>query len=199
MSPNTYSLPRVSRVRPGLLAVTDGMAGLSHLMAGLTFNLRRAPFSDPRVRRAIALALDPERFAQTVLRDGAALATGPLPAGHRFARTGVEPIAADLARANQLLDEAGYPRGADGRRFAIEYLSVIEFPLFKPIGDYLRAQLGGKLGVEISGLREVGVNEWRRHMAAGDFDMGLEYRLIWDDPLLGVHAAPASHRAGRDG
>lgn len=193
------NLDRVLSVRPDLIATREGMSGLSHVMVGVALNLRRPPFDDPRVRRALALALDLKRFSQVVLRPGVSLATGPLPREHRFANGAAAPLTPDLKLANRLLDEAGYPRAADGRRLSVEYLSVVEFPSYKPIGDYLRAQLGSKLGVEISGLRDVSLSEWQRLMAAGEFDLSLEHRLVWGDPLLGVHRTYHSDAIRPDG
>lgn len=76
----------------------------------LRFNTRRAPLDDPRVRRALSLAIDRETLAREVL-----------PGGRQPAPTFVPPFLAgytpparrafDPAAARQLLAEAGHPGG----------------------------------------------------------------------------------------
>jgi peptide/nickel transport system substrate-binding protein len=90
------------------------------------FNLKAPPFDDVRVRRAIQMALDLETVAATYFKGYA----DPTPRGVvGIANTGYAfPVAEwsdelkgyysyDPAGAEALLDEAGYPRGADGVRF----------------------------------------------------------------------------------
>ncbi len=83
----------------------------------LTFNVRDPILSHIRVRQAIAYAIDRKLIIQTLLGGHARLAFSLLPPGH-WAWTGDVPhYAYDPARADQLLDAAGYPRGRNGIRF----------------------------------------------------------------------------------
>ncbi len=87
----------------------------------LTFNTRDAALRDARVRRAIGFAIDRRLIIQTLLRGHARPAESLLPAAHwahwQSAATNPAHIEYDPHRAEQLLDEAGYRRGADGMRF----------------------------------------------------------------------------------
>jgi len=79
------------------------------------FNTTRAPFDDARVRRALALAVDREALAQSVLRAGERPCWGLLPPAIRGARPGElrhGTRAQDLAEARALLAAAGYGPGA---------------------------------------------------------------------------------------
>jgi len=96
----------------------------------LNFNTLRAPLSDPKLRKAISLAIDNQVLVKTVLGgrgrpgvDGFIHPSSPwaMPDGkHEF----------DPARANQLLDSAGYTRkdpdgvrkGPNGKR--LEFVSL---------------------------------------------------------------------------
>jgi peptide/nickel transport system substrate-binding protein len=83
----------------------------------LAFNLRDPLLSHVEVRRAIACAIDRELIIRTLLRGYAQPAVSLLPPTH-WAWTGnVERYDYDPARAEKLLDAAGYRRGADGVRF----------------------------------------------------------------------------------
>uniref|UniRef100_UPI001EF803A7 ABC transporter substrate-binding protein n=1 Tax=Serratia marcescens TaxID=615 RepID=UPI001EF803A7 len=54
----------------------------------------------------------------------------------------------DLAKAERLLDEAGFPRGADGIRFAITH-DPLPTVVLKRSADYLRQALG-KIGIRVT-------------------------------------------------
>jgi oligopeptide transport system substrate-binding protein len=72
-------------------------------------NVKRAPFGDARVRRALALAIDRARLV-TVLRNGSIPAFG-LPAPNLDGYPAVNSFSDDVALARQLLAEAGFPGG----------------------------------------------------------------------------------------
>ena len=74
------------------------------------FNTTRRPFDDVRVRRALAMAVDRPAITKDILKGGQLPAyyfTPPGTAGY----TARCPFAADIAAAQKLLAEAGYPGG----------------------------------------------------------------------------------------
>ena len=125
---------------------------------GLVLNAARPPFDDVRVRRAIDLAVDRERLVT------AALAGFGVPSGSPVSPE--NPLAAgiatprDTARADSLLDAAGWRRGSDGWR---ERAGVpLEFELLtvgsgdNAVEQLLQADLRARgIRVEI-GQRELG-------------------------------------------
>jgi peptide/nickel transport system substrate-binding protein len=81
------------------------------------FNTRDPKLKDPRVRRAIAEAINRPLMIQSLYAGKARLAESVLPPEH-WAWTGeVEQHPYSPAAANGLLEEAGYRRGPDGMRF----------------------------------------------------------------------------------
>jgi oligopeptide transport system substrate-binding protein len=76
----------------------------------LRFNTARPPLKDPRFRRALALAIDREALAKTVLQSSRAPAASLTPpgTGGYVARARVAP---NLTEARQLLSAAGFPDG----------------------------------------------------------------------------------------
>ncbi|MEI8144728.1 MAG: ABC transporter substrate-binding protein [Alphaproteobacteria bacterium] len=80
------------------------------------------PFKDVRVRRAFNHAIDIEAIRRQVMR-GAATPTAQLISPILFdASASFQRYPFDVATANRLLDEAGYPRaGADNTRFEVGF------------------------------------------------------------------------------
>ncbi|MGH7625569.1 MAG: ABC transporter substrate-binding protein [Gemmatimonadaceae bacterium] len=100
---------------------------------GIIFNVLRAPFNDVRVRRAIGMAINRKRVIAAALAGYGTPAAGPVPSGHPYALPdSALPASArlDTARADSLLDAAGWRRDAagirarDGRRFSFQLLTV---------------------------------------------------------------------------
>src|SRR5205085_4769566 len=85
----------------------------------LAFNTARKPFSDVRVRKAIAHAIDKNFIAKALMGGFAKPADGPIVAASPFATTDVVRYPVDLKKAAALLDEAGYKAGANGERFKL--------------------------------------------------------------------------------
>jgi len=81
---------------------------------GIIFNVSRPPFNDVRVRRAIGMAINRKRVIAAALAGYGTPATGPVPPGHPYALP--ESARLDTARADSLLDAAGWRRDAAGMR-----------------------------------------------------------------------------------
>jgi len=87
-------------------------------LAYLGFNLRDPILKDPRVRQAIAYALDPTPMIEYLWRGQAQRAHSVLPPQSWAYSADPNTYQHDVAKANQLLDAAGYP-AANGTRFHI--------------------------------------------------------------------------------
>jgi peptide/nickel transport system substrate-binding protein len=81
----------------------------SATFAYLGFNFRRPSLADPRVRRAIAHAIDRERLVATLWRGLGQVTETPFRPGVAGRHDGLPRLAYDPARAATLLDAAGYP------------------------------------------------------------------------------------------
>jgi peptide/nickel transport system substrate-binding protein len=96
-------------------------SGPSSVVIYTNFNVRDPILKDKRVRQAIACAMDRQAIVDTIWRGQARLANTLLPAEHWAAANDAEmaQYPHDVARAERLLDEAGFPAGKDGVRLRI--------------------------------------------------------------------------------
>ena len=95
-----------------------GMIGVAAgLSTGALFNVSRPPFNDIRVRQAFMHAIDRPRLAQNLYVGLVKPAFGPLASTTPGYWAGAEKYYPfDRARANQLLDDAGWRMGANNIR-----------------------------------------------------------------------------------
>ena len=89
-------------------------------LAYIAFNCQDPILKRREVRQALAYATDRATLIKYLQRGEAEEAGSLLPPSHWAFDANVPQYNYDPARANSLLDAAGYPRGADGVRFHIE-------------------------------------------------------------------------------
>jgi len=85
----------------------------------LAMNTERKPFDDPRVRRAVSLAVDRKRLVDALYYGSAVPAVHPMPPGTPGYDASTPLPAADPAKAKALLAEAGFPDGFDTDLYAM--------------------------------------------------------------------------------
>ncbi len=83
----------------------------------ISFNTEDRILRDVRVRQAIAYAINRPLIVHSLWRDRAKLASSLLPRQHWAWNGQVEQYSYDPAKANALLDQAGWKPGKDGIRF----------------------------------------------------------------------------------
>ncbi len=142
----------------------------------LGFNLEDPLAGDARVRRALALALDRQRLADSLWRGLALVTETALPPGHWARHDGLEPLPHDPAAARRLLDEAGYPDpDGDGpaARFTITYKTSTD-EIFRLQAQAIQAMAAtAGIGIEI---RSYEFATFYADIKAGNFQM---FSLNW--------------------
>ncbi|HEY3990200.1 MAG TPA: ABC transporter substrate-binding protein [Acidobacteriaceae bacterium] len=86
----------------------------------INLNLSDPYLKDVRVRQAVAMAINRKLILDTIWRGQARLADDLLPPGHWARTDNIAHYPYDPAKANALLDAAGYRRGPDGVRFHLQ-------------------------------------------------------------------------------
>ena len=162
------SLP-VLAARPNLRIEETGGTEIQYL----GFNLRDPLLKDARVRQAIACAIDHGLIIRTLMGGHARPASSLLPPDH-WAWTGdVARYDFDPARAERLLDEAGYRRGADGVRFRLA-MKTSNDEGARLLAAVLQQQLAG-VGIALD-LRSYEFATFYSDVTRGAFQM---YSLRW--------------------
>ena len=109
----TADLANTLRRDRNLEVVQEPGTGLVYL----AFNLRDPILKDARVRQALAFSIDREIILRSLFGGYGQLADSLLPPQHWAYNSHVAHYDYSPAKANALLDAAGYARGADGVRF----------------------------------------------------------------------------------
>jgi peptide/nickel transport system substrate-binding protein len=175
-------LARIAEV-PGIKVISTGYEGLTYQLV-VEINHRREELANLKVRQAIAHAIDKQFVVDAIFLGYAETATGPVPKNApEFYNADVPVYDFDIEKANALLDEAGYPRGADGVRFSLKLLPAPYFNETRQFGDYLRQALA-----EIGINAELVNNDSAAHQQAvykdHDFDLAVAPPVFRGDPAV---------------
>jgi peptide/nickel transport system substrate-binding protein len=158
----------------------------------LDFNLRKTPLSDARLRQALFMATDRQRIVADAYHGLAYPETNVIPA--QFVDLSDPSVdygklyPYDPARANKMLDEAGYPM-RDGKRLSLEFAfggaGTPNGAVFADVANILSAEWK-EIGVE---LRLVSLDQalWLQKVyEKHDFDLALGSLTATFDPTFGV-------------
>ena len=157
--------------------------------AYIGYNIRRPPFDDPRVRRALGMAIDTQKIIDFVLYGQGETITGPFVKQTDFYNHDIEPLPYDPKGALLLLEQAGWKRGSDGylqkngRRLAFTLLTNNGNPLRKAILA-IAQDAWKKIGIQV----ETDLLEWsvfiQKRVNQLDFDALILGWLMGIDPDL---------------
>jgi glutathione transport system substrate-binding protein len=129
--PVPYEVTEVLKSKPDLEVV----AAPSIVLRYLSMNTQQKPFDNVKVRQAIAYAINKEALAKVAFNGYAEPAQGFVPQGVEYAvKMGAWPY--DVAKAKQLLTEAGYPNG-----FETELWSAYNYSTAQKVTQFLQQQL----------------------------------------------------------
>ena len=119
-------------------------------------NVTRKPFDDPRVRRALALALDKQLLVDKVTKGGQAPATGFVPQGIPGYEASKE-VSFRPDEARRLLAEAGYP---DGKGFPTTEIMINTSESHRKIAEAVQELWRRELGINVGIYNQ----EWKVYL-----------------------------------
>lgn len=118
----------------------------------LQWQVDKPPFNNPKLRQAIAHAIDRKRIVDIVMSGRAAVSNGPTPNALWWADPALKPYDYDPAKAKALLAEAGYPSGIEIS------LSTPQIALLQQVTQLVQEQLKA-IGITVK-LDPVAQSDW---------------------------------------
>jgi glutathione transport system substrate-binding protein len=154
--PLPYEQAELLKSKPEL----DVVAAPSIVLRYLSMNTQQKPFDNPKVRQAIAYSINKDALAKVAFNGYAAAAEGIAPEGVEYA-VKIGPWPYDVAKAKQLMTEAGYPNG-----FETELWSAYNHTTAQKVTQFLQQQLGqigikAKITLLEAGQRVEKVESWQ--------------------------------------
>lgn len=184
---------RMAQLREEADITLDSRIGQN--LAFLSLNDERAPFSDRRVRQAIARAIDRDGLVKRILGGHGEPARNPLPPSLFGYGTATKGLPLDREAARRLLDEAGHPGG-----FETTLLTVDSPRPYMPAPLRLAAHVRDDLAQVGIKARLQRVDTWSDYVARasrGDYDMAvLGWQADSTDPNDFLSALLASESVG---
>jgi ABC-type transport system substrate-binding protein len=171
----------------------QSFSGLSFGYTYIGYNMRREPFNDPRIRRALGMAIDVDKIIQFLLFGQGERITGPFVKQTDYYNRNIKAVPYDPQGALKLLEEAGWRRNQDG--WLEKDGKRLQFTLITNSGNELRKAI---LTIAQDAWKQIGIDvrtdllEWavfiQERVNKMDFDalilgwsMGIEPDLyqIW--------------------
>lgn len=167
----------------GVSVIRGGYEGITYHII-LEINHRRKELSNLLVRQALNHAIDRNFIVDVVFLGYANVSTGPIPStATDFYTKDVAMYEFNPARAEQLLDKAGYPRGDDGKRFSLRLRPAPWFQMTRDTGDYVRQALQ-KVGIDVQLVTADPGGHIRAVYKDHDFDLSIGSPVWRNDPAI---------------
>lgn len=176
----------LERLKQNPALVVEPYASAYHNNASVfEFNLDNEILVNVKVRHALAHGIDRKFISDAVYYGTAKPAGSTIPAiftAYNDEAPFTYPF--DPAKANALLDEAGYPRGADGTRFSLR-ATFHPGQYFRRTAEYFRSAFGN-LGIKVTVIDGDLAAYIRRVYTERGFDINLNGISRLFDPTVGV-------------
>lgn len=144
----------IDRVEPDQIAAIEANPALAIQRVNtveskwLTFRVANEPMNNPKLRQAIAHAIDVNAIVEYIMLGSAEANTSFVTSAHTFSGPSETFPTYDPEKAKALLAEAGYPNG-DGLRELTYYVSVGFYPKTREYGQVI-AQYLSDIGIKVN-------------------------------------------------
>ncbi|MGO1955476.1 ABC transporter substrate-binding protein [Microbacterium sp.] len=158
-------------------------------LVSMMFNAKSEYLSDPDVRRAVFAAMDRDEIVDTALSGIGEPANGFFPDALEWAQDEDIDFDRDFPRdvdaINRTLDEAGFPRDADGTRFTLTVQYIAELTDAAATAEMAQSMLG-EVGIELELVASAGAVFTENVYTKGDFDIAFLRSTVGADPSIGI-------------
>lgn len=135
-------------------------------------NLAKSPWSDVKVRQAVALAIDRDEMVTKAHKGYAEKAIGFYTPAVKWAYTDEYKMPEkDIEKAKQLLDEAGFTPDKDGIRIKDAEIVIFQFAVFSDIAKIVQANLK-EIGIDCK-ITTLEYAAWEEKLQSGAFDIAI--------------------------
>jgi peptide/nickel transport system substrate-binding protein len=177
----------------------QSFSGLSFGYTYIGYNMRRKPFDDPRVRRALGMAIDVNKIIRYVLHGQAERISGPFVKQTDYYDKDVKPLPYDPKGALALLESAGWKKNARG--MLEKDGQPLHFTLITNNGNDIRQAI---LAIAQDSWKRIGINvttdvlEWsvfiQKRVDQLDFDaLVLGWQMGIDPDLYQIWHSSQTH------
>ena len=148
-------------------------------------NMRNEHLAKLEVRQALMYAMNRAQMLDVVYYGLAEMLTGPIPETlPAFYTDDVPSYDYDPDRANQLLDEAGYPAGEDGMRFSLRLIAPAVGDTYERMGQFLKQNFRA-VGIDLD-LNIADIPTFIRSVFGDyDYDLTMYPGSVTADPTIG--------------
>ncbi len=156
-----------------LFYVTAHNAGIPDY---LSFVVDKPPFNNKKLRQAVAWAIDKRAILAVAYFGVGETGSAEAPMGSPW-YTGNDPYRSgpDLAKAQRLLHEAGYPNG-----LTVEYLALPQYPELLKTGEIVKEQLA-QIGINMT-IKQLEVTVWGNRFVKKQYQITSAYQERTIDP-----------------
>lgn len=155
----------------------------------MTFNGRNPALANRDVRAAVFAALDRVEMAEVAMSGVGEAATGFLPDAFAWAVDPdidlLEEFPRDVDAINAALDDAGFPRGADGTRFKLKVVYIQTLTEVVSSVELAQSMLR-EVGIETELFPGGGPVYSETLYQTSDFDLAFSRASVGPDPSLGI-------------
>lgn len=155
----------------------------------LGFNTAKTPFDKKEVRQALASAVDIKGIVASVLQGTGTVATSPISPNLMFFDKDAQMRSYDVAKAKQLLADAGYPNGfkttiwCDDKKENVDIATIVQSQLAK-IGvtaEIKSSEWGAYINAAYAGEVELYIMDW----SSASPDPDIIFNSVFNSKLLG--------------
>jgi peptide/nickel transport system substrate-binding protein len=185
---NPVPLADVGRLKANPKLVVDTTTyAYSGPQQQMFFNLENEILQNQKVRLAVARALDLKKLVDVALFGYGDVSPSPVSVAlPKWYDPSIKPYPFDPKHAQSMLDEVGYPRGADGVRFKLRLIRNPFLPT--ALSDFIRQSLAA-VGISVQIINVELASYLKTVYTDRAWDLTIESLSNTFDPTLGVQRA----------
>jgi len=168
------------------LSIATNAYGALGSLSFMEYNMKNPILANLKVRQAIAYATNVQYFIKKINDGFPTYAPSPIDPSSPYFDPNVVKYPYDPAKANELLNEAGFPRKSNGSRFSLTITSVPGFPSYSTeLAEDMKSTLG-QVGINLTIVNYPDGTSWEQAVSNYNYDLDIDVVANWGAPSIGV-------------